>query len=121
MEEKIFGFYNENDINSERLLLLVKRDFGLNNSKDDATDQEIIVQKLFYISYICNELIYSICNNLNKKEIKYTSIFNFYYVVSICYNEAIRGFFEIGEEIEKNEKIALIDEDNDAPPSLIVK
>ena len=121
MEEKIFGFYNENDINSERLLLLVKRDFGLNNSKDDATDQEIIVLKLFYISYICNELIYSICNNLNKKEIKYTSIFNFYYVVSICYNEAIRGFFEIGEEMEKNEKIALIDGDNDAPPSLIVK
>ena len=121
IEEKLFTFKDENKIDSERLLLLVKRDFGLDNSKRDATSKEKIFQKLFYISYTCNELISSLCGQINYKEIKYTSIFNFYHIVSLSYNKAIKGFLDIDKEMKKKEKdlkkfLGEEDEDDEAPP-----
>ena len=104
IEEKLFKVEDENKIDPERLLLLVKRDFGLDKSKRDATDKEKIFQKLFYISYTCNELISFLCANINQKEVKYTSIYNFYYTVSLSYNDAINGFLSISEDIKKKKK-----------------
>ena len=100
---------------------MVKRDFGLDNSKRDATSKEKIFQKLFYISYTCNELISSLCGQINYKEIKYTSIFNFYHIVSLSYNKAIKGFLDIDKEMKKKEKdlkkfLGEEDEDDEAPP-----
>ena len=121
IEEKLFKVEDENKINAERLLILVKRDFGLDNSKRDATSKEKIFQKLFYISYTCNELISTLCGQINYKEIKYTSIYNFYYTVSLSYNSAINGFLGIDKEIKKREKDLKVflgedDEDDEAPP-----
>ena len=66
--------------------------------------KEKIFQKLFYISYTCNELISFLCANINQKEVKYTSIYNFYYTVSLSYNDAINGFLSISEDIKKKKK-----------------
>ena len=121
IENKIFNFEGDNDITAERLLTLIKRDFGLDNSKRDATDKEKIFQKLFYISYICNELISSLCGNINQKGFKYTSIYNFYYTVSLTYNKAIKGFLSINEDMKnkmklKKKKKTEVDDNEDAPP-----
>ena len=120
IEEKIFKIEDENKINAERLLILVKRDFGLDNSKRDANDKEKIFQKLFYISYTCNELISLLCGQVKNKEINYTSIYNFYYTVCLSYNKAINGFLNISEEILKRQKdldnYLGVGEDNEAPP-----
>ena len=102
IEEKIFQINNE--INSERIILLVKRDFGLDDSKRDATNEEKIIQKLFYISYTCNQLISFLCGEINKKGFKYKSIYNFYYIVSKSYNDAIDGFIKIQNNMEKEKK-----------------
>ena len=104
LQEKIFDINDQNKIDSERLLLLVKRDFGLDNSKRDATDREKIFQKLFYISYTCNELISNLCGEINHKGFKYKSIYNFYYTVSLSYNNAINGFTKIKLKMKEDEK-----------------
>ena len=120
IEEKLFKMEDENKIDAKRLLVLVKRDFGLDNSKRDATSKEKIFQKLFYISYTCNELISTLCESVNYKEIKYTSIYNFYHTVSLSYNKAIKGFLEIKDEILKKEKDLKYysgEDNNDAPPA----
>ena len=120
MEEKLFNLQGDNSITTERLLILIKRDFGLDNSKRDATDQEKIIQKLFYISYTCNELISYLCGTINQKGFKYTSIYNFYYNVSLSYNKAIKGFIDIYEDMKtkiKGKKDTTKGEDNEeAPP-----
>ena len=120
IEEKLFKIEDENIIDPRRLLLLVKRDFGLDNSKRDATAKEKIFQKLFYISYTCNELISLLCGNSSYKEIKYTSIYNFYYTVSLTYNKAINGFLNISQDIQKKQQDLknYLGEgiDDDAPP-----
>ena len=111
---------DENKIDAKRLLVLVKRDFGLDNSKRDATSKEKIFQKLFYISYTCNELISTLCESVNYKEIKYTSIYNFYHTVSLSYIKAIKGFLGIKDEILKKEKDLKYysgEDNNDAPPA----
>ena len=112
-EEKIFSFneQDENEINAERILLLVKRDFGVDDSKREATSHEKIVQKLFYISYTCNELISELCGKINQNGFKYQSICNFYYTISDSYNNAINGFKKIIEDLKGNN-----DEENDAAP-----
>ena len=120
IEEKLFKMEDENKIDAKRLLVLVKRDFGLDNSKRDATSKEKIFQKLFYISYTCNELISTLCESVNYKEIKYTSIYNFYHTVSLSYNKAIKGFLGIKDEILKKEKDLKYysgEDNNDAPPA----
>jgi hypothetical protein len=86
------------------IYLLVKRDFGLDNSKRDTTNEEKIIQKLFYISYTCNQLISFLCGEINKKRFKYKSIYNFYYIVSKSYNDAIDGFIKIQNNMEKEKK-----------------
>ena len=48
-----------------------------------------------------------------QNEIKYTSIYNFFYKVSKCYNDAIKGFQRIMENFNKNGKEI---ENNEAPP-----
>ena len=118
IEQKLFNVHEEDKINPERLLLLVKRDFGLDNSKRDATSKEKIFQKLFYISYHCNELISELCGKKDKKDIKYTSIYNLYYNVSLNYNNAIKGFLNIIDEIKNKEKDLKYysGENNEAPP-----
>ena len=102
--EKIFEKSELDKIDSERILLLVKRDFGLDDSKRVATKEEKIIQKLFYISYICNQLISFLCGEINKKGFKYKSIYNFYYIVSKSYNDAINGFIGIKTIMEKEKK-----------------
>ena len=104
LEDKIFTINEENKIDPERIILLVKRDFGLDNSKRDATPKEKIFQKLFYISYACNELISILCGEINHKGFKYKSIYNFYYTVSLSYNNAIKGFTNINKEMKDKEK-----------------
>ena len=118
IEQKLFNVQEEDKINPERLLLLVKRDFGLDNSKRDATSKEKIFQKLFYISYTCNELISELCGKKDKNDIKYTSIYNLYYNVSLNYNKAIKGFLNIIDEIQNKEKDLKYysGENNEAPP-----
>ena len=116
LEEKLFKIDDENKIDTERLLILVKRDFGLDSSSRDATSKEKIFQKLFYISYTCNELISDLCGKINQKDFKYSSIYNFYYIVSLSYNKAIKGFLEIIDEIKKSNNLDDDNEDNDAPP-----
>ena len=119
IEQKLFNFQEEDKIVPERLLLLVKRDFGLDNSKRDATSKEKIFQKLFYISYTCNELISELCGKTGKKDIKYTSIYNLYYQVSLNYNNAIKGFLKIINEMQNKEEEEFklyLGENNEAPP-----
>ena len=41
---------------------------------------------------------------MNEKNFKYSSIYNFYYNVSLSYNKAINGFLEINNEMKKKEK-----------------
>ena len=100
--DKIFNIEDENNIQPERIFQIIKRDFGLDNSKNDANNQEKTIVKLFYISYVCNELISTLCGKINKKGFKYRSIYNFYYTVSKSYNNAINGFTKIIEDLENN-------------------
>ena len=115
LEETLFNIEDEK-IDVERLLLLIKRDFGLDNSKRDATNKEKIYQKLFYISYTCNELISSLCETIKYKEIKYTSIFHFYYTVSMSYNKAIQGFLGIRDQMSNEGEDDSDEENSEAPP-----
>ena len=104
LEEKIFTINEENSIDSEKILLLVKRDFGLDNSKRDASNKEKIFQRIFYISYTCNELISHLCGDINQKGFKYKSIYNFFYIVSLSYNNAINLFINIKNKMKDKEK-----------------
>lgn len=105
LEEKIFTINEDNKIDPERILLLVKRDFGLDNSKRDATSKEKIFQKLFYISYTSNELISQLCGEINQKGFKYKSIYNFYFTVTSSYNRAINGFNNINDKMKEKEMV----------------
>lgn len=104
INEIILNKNKQNEISSERLFTLIKRDFGLDDSKRESTSEEKIIVKLFYISYVCNELIGILCGQNNQKNFKYTSIYNFYYTVSRSYNSAINGFLEISKEMAQKEK-----------------
>ena len=104
INEIVLNKTKENIISPRRLYILIERDFGLDNSSRDATSDEKIVLKLFYISYVCNELIGILCNKANQKSFQYTSIYNFYYTVSLSYNSAINGFMEISKEMKQKEK-----------------
>ena len=104
INEIILNKNKPDKIKTERLFTLIKRDFGLDDSKRDANSEEKIIVKLFYISYVCNELIGLLCGNINEKNFKYTSIYNFFYNVSLSYNSAIYGFKEICKEMEQKEK-----------------
>ena len=102
--DKIFNLEEENNaVKPERLFQIVKNDFGLDNSKIEATNKEKLIIKLFYISYVSNILISSLCGKINHKGFKFRSISNFYYTVSKSYNNAINGFNKIKEQIENKE------------------
>jgi len=102
--DKIFNLEEENNaVKPETLRQIVKNDFGLDNSKNEATNKEKLIIKLFYISYVSNELISSLCGKINQKGFKFRSISNFYYTVSKSYNNAINGFIKIKEQIENKE------------------
>jgi GTPase Era involved in 16S rRNA processing len=99
--DKIFNLEEENNaVNPESLFKIVKNDFGLDNSKNDATNKEKLIVKLFYISYVSNVLISSLCGKINHKGFKFKSVQNFYYTVSKSFNNAINGFQKIKEQIE---------------------
>ena len=104
INEIILNKNNIKEIDLNRLYTLIKRDFGLDNSKRDATSEEKIILKLFYVSYVCNELIGILCGKMNQKSFKYTSIYNFYYTVSSSYNAAINGFLDICKDMIQKEK-----------------
>ena len=104
LEENIFSFYDKKNIDPVRILQLVKKDFGVDDSQIEATENEKIILKLFYISYTCNELISMLCGKINEDGFKYKSIYNFYYIVSKLYNNAINGFMNIKEDFEKEKK-----------------
>ncbi len=114
VEEILFSLTKLDEVKPERIIQLVKRDFGLDNSKRESTNQEKIVQKLFYISYISNELISTLLGSIQQNGFSYQSISNFYYTVSKSYNDAILGFLDIKDEIEK-EKDDSNDEEEPAP------
>ena len=104
LHDKLFNFEEENNaVKPERLYLIVKKDFGLYNSKIDATNKEKLIVKLFYISYVSNVLISSLCSKIYHKEYKFRSIQNFYYTVAKSYNNAINGFLKIREQIENKD------------------
>ena len=96
-------FSNIEFISPYRIYQLIERDFGKDNSKRDATSNEKIIIKLFYISYTCNELISSIAWTLNQEGFNYETICGFYYKISKSYNDAILGFKNIIEDL-KNKK-----------------
>ena len=119
LEKNIFEIGDKNLIKPERLFQLVKRDFNLDDSKRESTSQEKIILKLFYISYVCNELISELCGNINESGFKYKSIYSFYYTVSKSYNDAINGFINIKNTIENQKKNSKIFESAmDAAPNL---
>ena len=105
LSNEIFDISNL-EIEPERLLLLVKRDFGIDRSKRESTSIEKILVKLFYISYTCNELISSLCGEINEKNVMFKSVYDFYYKISSIYNNGINGFLEIQKDFigdsEKN-------------------
>ena len=104
INEIILNKNNIKEIDLNRLYTLIKSYFGLDNSKRDATSEEKIILKLFYVSYVCNELIGILCGKMNQKSFKYTSIYNFYYTVSLSYNAAINGFLDICKDMIQKEK-----------------
>ena len=69
----------------------------------DSNNKEKLIVKLFYISYVSNKLISSLCGKINHKGFKFSSIQNFYYTVSKSYNNAINGFLKIKEKIENKD------------------
>ena len=97
-------FSNINEISPFRIYQLIERDFGKDNSKRDATNEEKIILKLFYISYTCNELISSITWTINQKEYNINLICDFYYKIFKSYNEAINGLIEIKKDIERRKE-----------------
>ena len=97
-------FSNIEFISPYRIYQLIERDFGKDNSKRDATSNEKIIIKLFYISYTCNELISSIAWTLNQKGFDYATICDFYYKISKSYNDAIFGFKEIITDLENKKE-----------------
>lgn len=105
LKDKLFTEEEDDDelIESDELLNYIKKDFGLYKDEVNLSQKIIMKIKIFYISYICNELIDSICGQLNKKGFKYKSISDFYYNVSFLYNDAINGFNGIREDL-RNEK-----------------
>ena len=124
INEIILNNNKPDKITTERLFTLIKRDFGLDDSKRDANSEEKIILKLFYISYVCNELIGILCGKMNQKSFKYTSIYNFYHTVSLSYNSAINGFKEIYKEMKqkeneiKNYNKIKKSNNSDAPPAI---
>ena len=129
LEEKILKIDEGNKIDGKRLLLLVQKDFGIVNKDNESiieTYNEIIMKKLFYISYTCNELIGLLCGELFQKGFKFKSIYNFYYIVSSSYNSAIEGFINIKVEMKEKQRELMKylkkknkeDEDEEAPPEV---
>ena len=80
--------------------------------------------KLFFISYICNEVINEICGNIYKKGFKYKSICVFFYNVLKLYNDAISGFISIKNQIledKKNlENYSIFKKENKKKPKTII-
>ena len=75
--------------------------------------------KNYFTFLICNELISELCGKTGKKDIKYTSIYNLYYQVSLNYNNAIKGFLKIINEMQNKEEEEFklyLGENNEAPP-----
>ena len=95
---------NINNISPERIYHIIGRDFGKDDSKRDASNEEKIIIKLVYISYTCNELISSIAWTINQTGYNYQSICQFYYNISKSYNGAIEGFLEISKELKNKIK-----------------
>ena len=125
-EEKKFlsnNYINNNEV--ETIVDYIRSDLGLNNRIINLNYKQKMIIKIFYVSYICNEIINSICGNINQKGFKYKSICDFYYNVSISYNDAIIGFEKIKEDLneEKNRMVnyaSLKKEGIGNPPETII-
>ena len=99
-----FVFANIDNISPLRVYQLIEKDFGKDDSKRDATNEEKIIIKLFYISYTCNELISSITWTINQKGYNINLLCDFYYKIFKSYNNAINGLLEIKKDIEKRKQ-----------------
>lgn len=81
--------------NIENILDYIKKDLGLIEKEVLLPSNQIIMIKVFYISYICNELINIFWENINKNGFKPKTICEFYFKVSETFNNAINGFDKI--------------------------
>ena len=106
--DKLFDLEEENNaIKPEIIFQIVKKDFGLDNSKNDETNKEKLIVKLFYILYVSNALICLLCGKINHKGFKFRSIPHFFYTILKLYKNAINGFLKIKEQINiKDEELA---------------
>ena len=95
-------FFNKNNIKFDDIINYVKFFFGDDNIKGPFSKEIKMAMKIFFISYICNEIIDDICGDIKKKGFKYKSICSFYYNVLETFSKAINGFNELGEEIKKD-------------------
>jgi len=102
--DKLFNLEEENnDFKPERLYQIVKKDFGLDNSKNDPTNKEKLIIKIFYILYVSNILLCLLCAKINLEEFTFCSTSNFFYTISKSYNNAINGFLKIKEQMENKD------------------
>ena len=95
-------FFNKNNIKFDDIINYVKFFFGDDSIKGPFSNEIKMAMKIFFISYICNEIIDDICGDIKKKGFKYKSICSFYYNVLETFSKAINGFNELGEEIKKD-------------------
>ena len=95
-------FFNKNNIKFDDIINYVKFFFGDDNIKGPFSNEIKMAMKIFFISYICNEIIDDICGDIKKKGFKYKSICSFYYNVLETFSKEINGFNELGEEIKKD-------------------
>ena len=104
LSEEIFAEEDYGKIETEKLLKYIKKDFGLVKNAEELSLKQKMMVKLFYISYISNELINSIYGQINQKGFEYKSICDLYYNVSKSYNSAIDGIKKIEEKMKKDKK-----------------
>ena len=99
-------FFNKNKISYDKIIKYVKYVFGCGNANEQYEGELKMIMKIFFISYISNEIIDYFCIKVNKKGFRYKSICQFYYNVLKSFNDAINGFKEIGKTIiEEKEKL----------------
>ena len=96
--EKLF---RKNVITTEKIINYTKKFFGYSKIDEEFTNEFKMIMKIFFISYISNEVIDDICKNSKEKGFKPKSICDFFYNVLKSYNDAIEGFDKLKEEFRK--------------------
>ena len=97
-------FFNKNGITFEDIKDYVKYFFGDNKIKRPFKKEVKMVMKIFFISYISNNIIDELCGNVKEKGFRYKSICSFYYNVLLSFSKAINGLKELGEEFTREKQ-----------------